>query len=142
VQDLGVGAVWSDLASGSGADGLIGWRIESWQDASVGNRWAFLLLNLARPTRTFALPGLPGGLALDPRDPSLALLATLIRSRQVHKPQGYSSQFWDGVYATGRIQLPRQPHFAGIDLHVGALLVDLNRALYTGATNTCAIHLR
>ena len=141
-QDLGVGSTWTDLASGSGGPGLIGWRIESWQDASGPNNWAFLLLNLTRPTASFALPGLAQGIALDPRDPTLTLLAMLIRSRQVHKPQGYSSQFWDGIFATGRIQLPRQAHFVGTDLYVGALMVDLGQAAFTGATNTCALHLR
>ena len=144
VQDLGVGSVWTDLASSGGS---LGWRLESWQDAAGGTRhWAFLLLNLqGRPGTYFGLPGTQAGLLLNPADPALTLLVSPLGCfgpfRQ-DRPAGFPPDFWDGVYDTGPITVGPNPYLSGLDLWVGAVMVDMDRAVFAGASNTCVLRLR
>ncbi len=143
-QDLGIGSAWTDLAASGGS---LGWRLESWQDAAgPGRPWAFLLLNLqGRPGTYFALPGIPAGLSLNPLDPALTLLVSPLSCfgpfRQ-DKPAGFPPDFWDGVYDTGPIALSPNPYLSGLDLWVGAVMVDMDKAAFTGASNTCVLRLR
>ncbi len=143
VQDLGVGSIWTDLASKGGS---LGWRLESWQDAGAGRHWAFLLLNLqGRPGTFFALSGTQEGLLMNPADPSLTLLVSLLHCfgpfRQ-DKPAGFPPDFWDGVYDTGPIAMAADPYLTGLDFWVGAVVVDMDKGTFTGASNTCVLRMR